>query len=384
MLKSSSKTWYEIADSHPAARTTIIHRRSSPDAKTAVAVALNHAVTLEPLNELMHDRFVLGGGWRGWRVTTPESLGGRWVYTRPVDEHVEQVESEVWPPRVWQDCVARYENRGLQPSIHPAMTQDNGNASNGVYSLQTSDKDWHSSLLRDQAVTNAMIDAVGTENPLNPFCQIGHSISRSILKPTIVDLCSSYTVEEPGTRIEPRSLRMLLTQIGIRRATENLVESYFAGHAEFWLYEQAEAGARRKETDELERYLLRILRDRSFVRVVRCCAIAAMCRLDSKAAELWYKTGGDCSEHPDLREYASCVREHLPVSPPQTEDTSNPGRSSRSIVPPVVSSSVKKDLLTYCGTTTLTGAVCRHKISPTTKRCPAKHPNPDYVGPNPC
>ena len=383
MLKSSSKTWYEIADSHPAARTTIIHRHSSPDPRTAVGVALNHTVTLEPLNELMHDQFVLGGGWRGWRVTAPESLGGRWVYTRPVDEYAKRVESGIWPPRVWQDCVARYESRGLQSSTRRVTKHGNGNTSNGVYNLQASDKDWYGSLLRDQAITKAMIDAVGTENPLNPFCGIGHSISRNILKPTIVDLCSSYVPERPGTRIEPRSLRMLLTQIGIRRATESLVESHFVGHAELWLYEQAEAGAQRDETDQLERYLLKILRDRSFVWVVRCCAIAAMCGLDSKAAELWYKTGGDCSEHPDLRRYATHVREYLPVSLPQTEGASDPEKGFRSTVTPAVSSSVKRELLTYCGATTLTGAVCRHKISPTTKRCPAKHPNPDYVSSDP-
>ena len=383
MLKSSAKIWYEIADSHPAARTTIIHRHSSPDPKTAVAVALNHAVTLEPLNELMHDQFVLGGGWSGWRVTTPESLGGRWVYTRPVDEHVKRVGSEVWPPRIWQDCVARYKSLSLRLSTYHTTTQNNGDVSNGIYNLQAGGKEWHSSLLRDQAITKAMIDAMGTENPLNPFCQIGHSISRNILKPTIVDLCSSYMAERLGTRIEPRSLRMLLTKIGIRRATESQLESYFAGHADLWLYEQAQAGAQHKETDQLERYLLKILRDRSFVWVARCCAIAAMCRLDTKAAELWYKTGGDCSEHPDLRKYAAYVRKHLPIPLPQVEGSSNPEKSFRSAVPPATSSSIKKELLTYCGATTLTGAACRHKISPTTKRCPAKHPNPDYVSSNP-
>lgn len=307
-MQAESTTQYEIADSHPAARTTLISQQISSDPEKAAAGTLDRELELEPLSTSLYDRFVLAGGWRGWRVSKPESLIGKWVYTRPVN-----VESpDIWPPRVWKDCVARYEM--YKPGV---LDEASGSGmSNGRYvpAGKNIDIDWRYRLARDQVIVEEMIEAMGTTHPLDPFCSVSQTIGRGVLRTTIEDMGDTYRFESPGTRIEPRALCVLLTQIGVRRATEYLVSSHFIDRAELWLYEQAEAGVSRKELDRIELRLLKLMNDRGFIWVARCCAIATMCGLDPTAAELWYQTGGDCSGHPNIRTYAAQVRERLLVS----------------------------------------------------------------------
>lgn len=320
IASSETETWYEVADSHPAARITSICRQNSSDPGKAAAKVLSRALKLEPLCTTLYDRFVLEGGWHGWRVLAPKRLVGRWVYTRSV--HAER--SAMWPPKIWQDCIARYELETQQKAVLAvnsdpksgdlsanSVLRSDSKLSNSDGYAQTGHTSWKQRLNRDTAIVEAMITAMGTDSFLNPFCLLDHNIGRGVFKTTIEDLCCSYRGEGPGTRITPRALRMLLTQIGIRRATEYLVETYFINRAELWLHKQAEAGAELEELDRLEKQLLRLMDDRLFVWVARCCAIAAMCELDPDAAVLWYKTGGDSSGHPNIRTYSAQVREHL-------------------------------------------------------------------------
>ena len=352
-MRPGTLTWYEVADSHPAARTTLVRRLDSPDPRRAAAAALDRSLRLEPLHPTVHDRFTLAGGWRAWRVSAPARLSGRWVYIRPVD--VER--SEAWPPRTWGDCVARYESRVLGEG------GANGGANGGAPAAPAGS--WQRRLRRDRAVVSEMLRSMGADSPMNPFCLVNGSISRGVLKATIEDMRSTYASSGPGTRIEPRALRTLLTRIGIRRATDHLVERHFIDRAEEWLYQQSLAGVRIEEVDRLERRLLQMMRDGDFVWLARCCAISAMCDLDPEAAELWYATGGDCSGHPDVREYAARARERLPAPAPRR------ARRGRPAGDPAEARGGGR--LVRCGAPTLTGAVCRHKVSPTTKSCPAGH-----------
>ena len=356
-MKTGVLNWYEVADSHPAARTTMIHRIDGPSPAKAAAAVLDRNVALDPLTQdIYRDRFVLDGGWDAWRVSAPGGLRGRWVYTRPIK--VEQ--SDMWPPRTWQDCVARYERRGRDNpiGIGPDEDADSGGS-------------WQRRLARDKTVAAAMMRAMGTGDPMNPFFLVNDGISQGVLKATILDMRVTYRREAPGTRIEPRALRALLTRIGIRRATDHLVESHFIDRAEQWLYEQSAAGVRSEELDRLERRLLTMMGNRDFVRLARCCALASMCDLDPEAAELWYQTGGDCSGHPDIRAYAAQARQWLPLPPaPRRKAAAAQARSSHS-----GASDGGAGRLVRCGAATLTGKVCRHKVSPSTERCPAGHAN---------
>ena len=369
-LTAATLQWYEVADSHPAARTTMIRRLDSPDPGRAAAAALDRSLKLEPLCPTVHDRFVLAGGWRAWRVSTPEKLSGRWVYIRPVD--VEQ--SDAWPPRTWQDCVVRYESRAADSADGGEPPEGSRDADSAPDSLT-----WESRLQRDRAVVSEMLQAMGTDSPMNPFCLVNHSISRGVLKATIEDMRVTYSTSGPGTRFAPRALCTLLTRIGIRRATDHLVEPHFLDRAEPWLHEQHQARVRLEEADRLERRLLQMMRDGDFVWLARCCAIAAMCELDPKAAALWYRTGGDSSGHPDVRAYAALAREHLPppARPPRRRRAP---ASRRRAAAGRTAAGREPGRLVRCGAVTLTGAVCRHKVSASTSSCPAGHTRAAHDG----
>ncbi|MDE0195571.1 MAG: hypothetical protein OXP08_08475 [bacterium] len=348
-MRTPPDTCYEVADSHPAARTTVIRRCAGTGPAEAASVTLRHQVTLEPLAADACDWFVRDGGWSGWRVSARDGLAGRWVYTRPVD-----AEPEAWPPETWQDCVARYERCARRHTARAGAGDGDGG--------------WRARLERDLAVAAAMMDAMGTADPMNPFDLVDDRIGAGVLKATIADIGATYRSDGPGTRIEPRGLSAVLTKVGVPRATRHLVEPHFIDRAEAWLCEQAAAGASLGETDRLEQRLLGLMTDRDFVCVAGFCALAAMCELDPDAAVLWYRTGGDCSGHPDIRSYAAQARRHLPLPPPVQRKPAPAGKN-----PARGTGRSKPRRLVHCGAPTLTGSVCRHKVSPSTKACPAGH-----------
>ena len=90
--------WHEVADTHPAARTHVIHKCNETDHISAAAATLGVSVALVPLSLEAHDRFVREGGWSAWRAlrtspgarvavgpgTSSELVSRRWPEDRPV------------------------------------------------------------------------------------------------------------------------------------------------------------------------------------------------------------------------------------------------------------------------------------------------------------
>ena len=349
--------WHEVTDSHPAARTTAVHVCRARDPRSAAAVALETRLKLEPLQKRSHDRFVLAGGWSGWRVSSPEELIGKWIYTRPAEDGVGS-----WPPRTWLDCLKRYDR-----NICATDSTLGNDSSDG-------EGDWEERMRRDFAVAAAMTEALGTDSPMDPFLGTGPRIGGEVLKAALEDIRSTYKAEGPGTRVEPRSLSAVSTKVGARRATEHLVEPHFIDRAERWLRDRAAAGDPLGETDRLEMRLLDMLKTPSLSELAGCCAMAAMCELDPEAAELWYRTGGDCSGHPDIRQYAALARERLPEPAPSSEPSAVSSGGRRRKPRKTDKGIAAKARLVHCGAPTLTGSVCRHRVSSATPACPAGHP----------
>ena len=354
---SALAAWHEVADSHPAARTTTVHVCKAPDPRAAASDALKARLALEPLHERVYDKFVSSGGWSGWRVAAPAKLAGRWLYTRPAVEG-----AGTWPPLTWLDCLARYDGDDDDTAGDDHSERD------GVGIAGDDDAGWEERMRRDLAVAAALAAAMGTGGEMDPFPGAGRRIGGEVIKTTLADIRDTYAAEGPGTRIEPRGLAAVSTKIGVRRATEHLVEPHFIDRAEAWLRDRAANGATLDETDRLELRLLSVLEGPRFITLMGCCALAAMCELDPEAAELWYRTGGGCFGHPDIRQYTALAREHLPEPPPPAGGgvKRKPGRADKE--------GSDKARLVHCGAPTLTGSICRHKVSPAAAACPAGHP----------
>ena len=331
------------------------------DAPRAAAAALDAPVKLAPLPGRGGDRFTRSGGWTGWRVEMPARIAGMWIYTRRATSG-----SHSWPPLTWWDCIARHESlarAGGPPAADPSDALSDTGTGTGTGS---GDIACEQRMERDQTVAGALLAAMGTGGAMDPFPWAGPRVGTEVLSAVVSDMRATYAADGPGTRVEPRGLSAVTTKVGVLRATEHLVEPHFIDRAERWLAGLAAAGESLPETDRLELRLLEALERPGLTKLLGFCAMAQMCDLDPAAARLWYRTGGDCSGHPDIRSYAVWARQELPALPPQRR---KPARKPARKTP-----ADARARLVSCGAPTLTGSICRHKVSPATPACPAGHP----------
>ena len=364
--KAATMVWHEVADTHPAASTHIIHKCNEVDHIRAANVTLGVPVTLVPLSIAAHDKFVIDGGWSVWRVESQSDFNGRWIYTRQVEGTYVS-----WRPTTWKECVERYEQH-VQKSLAP-------NAG------------WKKRMERDCAVAAAMVNALGTTDPMNPFEELAtaydmdtttnksadtnKSLEESVFKAAVQDVLAIYKSDGPGSRAYPRGLAMIHDPVGFQRCVSDLVELAFSKRADEWIEASANAGADLSETDELEWQLMEIMDDGVFVTLASCMTIGELCRIDPEAAQLWYETGGDCAGHPKLDTY--CAEARTRSANKMYANSSAASTDSRFASAAYINNDIDKDdpagKLLRCGAPTVSGAICMHKVSAATKTCPAGH-----------
>ena len=378
--KAPIMVWHEVADTHPAASTHIIYKCNEADHVSAASATLGVPVTLVPLSIAAHDKFVTAGGWSVWRVESQSDFNGRWIYTRQVEGAYVS-----WRPTTWKECVERYEQH-IQKSL-------------------ASNAGWKKRMQRDCAVVDAMVNALGTTDPMNPFEELAtaydltkttdaktttnakstkttntkttnanKTMEESIFKAAVQDVINIYKSDGPGSRAYPRGLAMIHDPVGFQRCVGDLVELAFSKRADAWIEASANAGASLTETDEIEWQLMEIMDDGAFVTLASCMAIGVLCKIDPEAAQMWYETGGDCAGHPKLETY--CAEARTSFTNKLHAMASLASADSRLASAAYLSDLDKDDpagKLLRCGAPTVSGAICMHKVSAASKTCPAGH-----------